>query len=191
MDETTKAYVAGFLDGDGSVMLQLKPRRDYRYGFQIKATISFYQDRRSRHVLEWWRAQLGVGSVRNRPDGICQYDIEGVDAVSRVLVEVAPYIVAKKQQVETAVRLLCEIRQSPRPSPQEFLEWAERVESYQRLNYSKRPRYGTEDVRRELVARRAFTPVTTEAVEAEARAATRQEPIARATRRHPRKGVVG
>ena len=65
------------------------------------------------------------------------------------------------------------------------------VESYQRLNYSKRPRYGAEDVRRELVARRAFTPVTTEAVEAEARAATRQEPIARATRRHPRKGVVG
>ena len=28
VDETTKAYIAGFLDGDGSIILQIRPRED-------------------------------------------------------------------------------------------------------------------------------------------------------------------
>ncbi len=59
MEETTRAYIAGFLDGDGSIVLQLKPRRDYRYGFQIRAVISFYQKYRGRWVLR-------VASLSNR-----------------------------------------------------------------------------------------------------------------------------
>ncbi len=158
MDETTRAYIAGFLDGDGSVMLQLKPRRDYRYRFQIKATVSFYQDRRGRHVLEWMQERIGLGSIRNRPDGICQYDIEGVDAVYRVLVELLPYVVAKKQQVKDAIDLLKEIRDTARPSAEEFLRWAQKVESVQRLNYSKRSRYRAEHVRGILSSRAGLHP---------------------------------
>ena len=37
------AYLAGFLDGDGSIIVQLVPRKDYTYKFQVKVSIVFYQ----------------------------------------------------------------------------------------------------------------------------------------------------
>lgn len=46
MKKEEKAYIAGFLDGDGSVMLQCKPRKRVSFGFRAKTTICFYQDSR-------------------------------------------------------------------------------------------------------------------------------------------------
>ena len=43
MQEKTKAYIAGFLDGDGCVMFQLVKRKGYIFGFQIRASVVFYQ----------------------------------------------------------------------------------------------------------------------------------------------------
>ncbi len=158
MEETTRAYIAGFLDGDGSIVLQLKPRRDYRYGFQIRAVISFYQKHRGRWVLEWLRSQIGWGRIRERPDGIAQYDIEGIEQVIWLLELVQPYVVAKREQVEQALTLLNDVRDKEAPSPEEFLEWARRVESYQALNYSKRSRYKAEDVARFLSSKGWLPP---------------------------------
>ena len=40
------AYIAGFLDGDGSLMLQIKKRKDgNRSKFRFMPTICFYQDK--------------------------------------------------------------------------------------------------------------------------------------------------
>jgi hypothetical protein len=158
MEDTTRAYIAGFLDGDGSIVLQLKPRRDYRFGFQIRATVSFYQKRRGRWVLEWLYAHIGRGRIRERPDGIVQYDIEGVESVIWLLEQVQPYIVAKKEQVEQALGLLREVCANESPTPEEFWEWARRVESYQALNYSKKCRYRAEDVRRFLSSKGWLPP---------------------------------
>jgi intein-encoded DNA endonuclease-like protein len=43
MNETILAYIAGFLDGDGSVFFQIVPRKDYVRKFQIRSSIAFYQ----------------------------------------------------------------------------------------------------------------------------------------------------
>ncbi len=158
MEETTRAYIAGFLDGDGSIILQLKPRRDYRYGFQIKATVSFYQKRCGRRVLEWLHERIGLGTVRDRPDGISQYDIEGIEAVARFLEIVQPYVVAKGEQVRQALRILQQMRSTEHPSPSTFLAWAQQVESYQALNYSKRCRYRAEDVHRWMSGKGLLPP---------------------------------
>jgi len=46
------AYISGFLDGDGSLMLQLKKRTDNsKPRFMI--TIAFYQDSRHEKPLLW------------------------------------------------------------------------------------------------------------------------------------------
>ncbi len=47
--KTNLAYIAGFLDGDGSLMLQVKKRKDGNVGIRFMATICFYQD--SRHYV--------------------------------------------------------------------------------------------------------------------------------------------
>ncbi len=41
MSDEDKAYIAGFLDGDGSIMAQLVFRKDYRLGYQIRVSIVF------------------------------------------------------------------------------------------------------------------------------------------------------
>ena len=38
-----KAYIAGFLDGDGSIMAQIIKSETYKYGFTIRISIVFYQ----------------------------------------------------------------------------------------------------------------------------------------------------
>ena len=38
------AYLAGFLDGDGSIHAQIVQREDYRLKFQIRVTVTLFQD---------------------------------------------------------------------------------------------------------------------------------------------------
>jgi len=47
------AYIAGFLDGDGSLMLQIKKRTDGKNKIRFMATICFYQDTRHCKDLFW------------------------------------------------------------------------------------------------------------------------------------------
>ena len=140
------AYIAGFLDGDGSIMLQLKPRRDYVMGFQIKATIAFYQRTDNRSILDWLQARLKVGRIRERNDGISQYDIEGLRPVQSVLELLIPYLVLKKQQAVIAAGLIREMLPVDKPSPEQFLQWAKSVEEFQALNYSKKAKHGYNEV---------------------------------------------
>ncbi|NCN51434.1 hypothetical protein GW931_00275 [archaeon] len=47
------AYIAGFLDGDGSIFFQIIPRKDYKLKFQIRTSIAFYQDKDNLGILSW------------------------------------------------------------------------------------------------------------------------------------------
>jgi len=53
MDSTILAYIAGFLDGDGSIFFQIIPRKDYKQKFQIRSSIAFYQKTECSEILEW------------------------------------------------------------------------------------------------------------------------------------------
>ena len=152
------AYIAGFLDGDGSVMLQLKPRQDYVMGFQIKATIAFYQKTNNRMVLDWLQSKLNVGRVRDRNDGISQYDIEGYTPVKYVLELIEPFVVLKSKQVKMALALIREIEQERKTTPEQFLERAKKIEIFQMLNYSKRSKYGYAEVKAFLNSKRFHNP---------------------------------
>ncbi len=158
MQDTTLAYIAGFLDGDGSIMFQLKPRSDYAYGFQIKVTLAFYQKSSNRSILEWLHENLKVGAVRNRNDGMSEYDIEGFIPVRQVLELLAPYVVLKREQVEVALQLIDEITSQPEPSPQEFLERCAKVEIFQTLNYTKNRKHTYESVRAVLESKGYLVP---------------------------------
>ena len=158
MQDTALAYIAGFLDGDGSVMFQLKPRFDYAYGFQIKVTLAFYQKSSNRSVLEWLYENLKVGAVRDRNDGMSEYDIEGFIPVRQVLELLSPYVILKREQVEMALQLIDEITSQSEPSPQEILEWCAKVELFQTLNYTKNRKHTYESVRTFLESKGHLVP---------------------------------
>src|SRR5262249_6839228 len=81
MQDATRAYIAGFLDGDGSVIFQLVRRRDYLYGYQIRSSVCFFQSTRGKAGLMWLKQQLGCGYVRDRAGDMSDYTIVGWSAV--------------------------------------------------------------------------------------------------------------
>jgi hypothetical protein len=41
MRASDASYLAGFLDGDGSIHFQLVRQKEYRFGYYIRASLSF------------------------------------------------------------------------------------------------------------------------------------------------------
>ena len=95
------AYIAGFLDGDGSLMLQLKKRKDGdKTGTRFMATICFYQDSRHDIPLCWIREQFGIGYLSKRNDGMSELRINGFKQIREILESLLPYIRFKKIQAK-------------------------------------------------------------------------------------------
>ena len=108
--DTEKAYIAGFLDGDGSLMLQVKKRSDTRRGYRFMATICFYQDTRHDETLFWIRDVFQIGYVTRRNDAITEYRINGFETIHDILTQLEPYIRFKMVQLQ-ALKRACKILQ--------------------------------------------------------------------------------
>ena len=94
------AYIAGFLDGDGSLMLQIKKRKDGRSKIRFMATICFYQDSRHDVPLAWIRKMLGIGYLCKRNDGMTELRINGFTQVRDILKDLLPFIRFKEKQAK-------------------------------------------------------------------------------------------
>ena len=98
------AYIAGFLDGDGSLMLQIKKRKDGKAKVRFMCTICFYQDTRHEAELFWIKKILGIGYLSRRNDGMSELRINGVTQIKNILKQLIPYIRFKKQQATALYR---------------------------------------------------------------------------------------
>ena len=99
------AYIAGFLDGDGSVMIQIKQRKDTTRGWRIMFTICFYQDTRHEKPLKWIRSKLGIGYISRRNDGMTELRINGYDQNYTILKSLYPYLKFKKERVQYILKI--------------------------------------------------------------------------------------
>lgn len=131
-----KAYIAGFLDGDGCVMFQLIPRKDYVFGYQVRASIVFYQKTKHRKHLEWLQNKFRVGAIRNRNDGMSEYAIVGIPPVGSVLRLLQPYLRLKQSHVQLAFKIMKAMPK--RYTPDRLLALGKLVDRFKELNYSKR-----------------------------------------------------
>lgn len=102
------AYIAGFLDGDGSLMLQIKKRKDGNVGIRFMPTICFYQDTRHEKTLYWIREVLSIGYISRRKDGMTELRINGYKQIKNILKSLLPYIRFKRLQ-GNALKDACEI----------------------------------------------------------------------------------
>ena len=98
--KTDLAYIAGFLDGDGSLMLQIKNRKDGRSKIRFMPTICFYQDSRHSEPLKWIRDVLGIGYLSRRNDGMSELRINGYEQIEKILLDLQPFIRFKKIQTK-------------------------------------------------------------------------------------------
>ncbi|MGH7141097.1 MAG: LAGLIDADG family homing endonuclease [Minisyncoccia bacterium] len=133
---TTKAYLAGFLDGDGSIYVRLKPNPTYKYGFQVAPYVVFFQSQKSKKLFVQLCSRVGSGYIRERGDGVVEYIIGRTDAIREFLEAIRPYVVLKKQQTELMLEIL-EFRKRV-ANKKDFRKLMKMIDQFRNLNYSKK-----------------------------------------------------
>jgi len=162
MEETIKAYIAGFLYGDGSIFFQLVRRKDNRLGYEIRASVCFYQHSAHLQILNWLKEKLGVGYIRDRKNGVCDYNIVGYKNVEKVINILEPYVILKREHIEKAKQIINMMKKTKKPTPENFLKIARLVDEFSALNFSKKKTQTSESVREFFESKGFLTPVTTD-----------------------------
>ncbi len=131
-----KAYLAGFLDGDGSIYVRLKPNTSYRYGFQEAPSIIPFQTAKVLSKFEEICSLIGLGYIRERKDGILEYTINRVDDIREFLTAVRPFVILKKKQAALMIDILDQKKKVE--NSKDFSVLMKMVDSFRELNYSKK-----------------------------------------------------
>jgi LAGLIDADG endonuclease len=157
MNVSTASYIAGFLDGDGSIHFQLVKQKEYRFGFYVRASVSFSQSTSARHGLEHIQTMLGgSGYIRDRGTGMSDLVITSRPVLLRVLRAVQPYVIFKKVHVGRALEMLPRLEGVK--DPEVFLQMAREVDAFATLNYSKTKRISAADVEQHLRSKGVLCP---------------------------------
>lgn len=103
LTETQAAYIAGFLDGEGSIIIvHKKPTR-----YSLRVSIS--QSARARQVLDWISEVTGIGASINKNPTKGENHAVGLTwvcnsyAAETLLAQLFPYLIVKRQQAELAI----------------------------------------------------------------------------------------
>ena len=131
-----KSYIAGFLDGDGSIYVRAKPNLTYKYGFQIAPYIVLFQSKKDQENFTLLCALIGSGHMRERKDGILEYTISRIDAIKEFLECIYPFVILKKEQIELMLKII--EHKSKIQDQSDFKNLLRLVDSYRELNYSKK-----------------------------------------------------
>ena len=136
LTKSKKAYLAGFLDGDGSIYVRLKPNPTYRYGFQVAPYIVLFQSQKNRKKFEKLCSLVGLGYLRIRRDGILEYIIGKSDELQKFLQMVKPFVILKKEQVNLMMKILDQKERVK--NKKDFQKLMNLIERFRELNYSKK-----------------------------------------------------
>jgi hypothetical protein len=131
------AYVAGFLDGDGSIIAQIVPKEDYVLKFQIRLSISFIQKTKRKHFLHLINKKLGEnGTLRERNDTLSELNIVGKEKVREVLERLQPYLTIQRKQCNLVLKIIEQFHLTKGPR-EEFVKLCDLVDQVAELNDSK------------------------------------------------------
>ena len=148
------AYIAGFLDGDGSLMFQIKKRKEgskARKRFMV--TVCFYQDSRHEKPLLWIRKIFGIGYISRRKDRITELRIQGYKQIERIMRKLLPFIKFKKVQAKILYNS-AKLLQKRKLNEKEWRKLVDNIVRVQSENYvTKRKR-----TKRELLVALGLTP---------------------------------
>ena len=136
MDATVLAYIAGFLDGDGSIFFQMVRRKDYCFGYQVRTSIALYQKTENERILLWLKEQFLSGYIRRRKTGISDYTIVEPKEVRRILELLQPYVRLKQEHVRLGLEILKEIPLAA--DAVKLFSLCRLVDRFRNINYSKK-----------------------------------------------------
>ncbi len=138
MSKNTKnwSYLAGFLDGDGSIYVRIKPNKSYRFGFQIAPTIAFFQSQKEEEKFKLLQKDFGIGYLRKRNDGIVEWIIGDEQGIKTIIQNTILFLRLKNKQAKLMLEILK--MKSKIKDKKDFIVLADKIELFRTLNYSKK-----------------------------------------------------
>src|SRR5262249_12484497 len=133
LSEVDRAYLAGFLDGDGAIMALIEKHPDKRYGFRVRLEMNVTQYHRD--DVAWLPEATGVGYIR-RNLRTYQWIVRDQQAVKWLLQMIAPYSRCKQNQVALAMRIL----EYPIGSKDDLVQVARWADTLSKFNVRSRNR---------------------------------------------------
>ncbi len=133
---TILAYLAGFIDGDGSIYVRLKPNSTYKYNYQIAPFVILFQSKKEQKAFEKICSLINYGYLRERKDGILEYTINRQNDILEFLQLLEPYLILKKKQARLMMKIIRKKKQVK--NKKDFIQLVNLVEKYRELNYSKK-----------------------------------------------------
>jgi hypothetical protein len=147
LNEKQAAYLAGFIDADGSIIAQIVKRPDYVLKFQIRVSILFIQKKARIYFLHQIQSELGdIGTVRDRGDGIAEFAVVGITNTCELLKQIRPFLRLKQKQADLIIRI-CQQLTLTKNDPERFLELCELADQVAALNDSKNRSITTQTVK--------------------------------------------
>jgi hypothetical protein len=159
MTSQQRAYLSGLLDGDGSIIIQLKPRDDMKYRFRVKSVVIIYQDSKYHSRLVELRGLIGAGYVYRRNDRISELRVEGHMQVASLIVKLLPYLRFKHVQATLMLEALSLIRR--KYSVDEFLSVCRIADEISANSYASKRRKYTAYYVEQVLHSHNLIPVTT------------------------------
>lgn len=147
--QTFNAYLAGFIDGDGSINCQITADKTIKRQYKIVPSITIFQKAEKKIFFEQIQKELeNVGYIRERKDGIVEYCIKSKPSIRIVIKAIKPYLRFKAEQAKLIIKVLDLLEQVKTDS--EFLKVCKEVDKFGVLNYSKKRTNTTEVIKNKL-----------------------------------------
>ena len=102
-------YIAGFLDGDGSIIAGIEKRPDRRrFPYRVRLKINFTQHVRHKNMMFLLQEALGkVGSVRYIPThNLAELVIQKRSDLKATLERLMPYLILKQRQARIMLAMI-------------------------------------------------------------------------------------
>jgi hypothetical protein len=154
------SYIAGFLDGDGSIMASVENRPERRrFPYRIRLRINFTQHERHRKLIEIIRNFLGnVGAVREvKSHKLVELVIQDRKEVEYILKRLLRFIILKERQAKCLLEIIeiykkATVNTRSSLSEKEYMDILNLVQKVRSYNSSTGGR----------IQIKAFNPVTTQ-----------------------------
>ncbi len=141
-------YLAGFLDGDGSVYVRLKKNHTYKYGFQIACYIVFFQSKSNLEFITKLETATNLGRIRIRKDNICEWIVSKEDDLIKFAEKLKNHSVLKKKQLFLLIEIL-KLKKHIQ-NKRDFIEVCKLVDQISIKNYSKNRKVTSKEVAKQL-----------------------------------------